>query len=690
MTFTIKRLFVLCILILCFGGLKIVVAEDDDRRTTSTTTSASTKTETRKNSASNPTGNPHVDKNENFFPPHKDENGNPLPPPKDENGNPLPPPKDENGNPLPPPKDENGNPIPPQFDENGNRIPPPEDGHWFKKEKNVMTYLVIFCGVILFILLVLLIYIFKYKRSINGKIKRLEQVKDMQSLEASNPIPLTTVSPNGIIEDKRDLYSHSQNSSMRKNILLNESLSLQSSHSGITELDDAYLYQNEFDFNNGPNYITPSQVLVNKNLGLKYNKQSIEQINSGYDSASYSRNHYNPSKSDLDGLYSKTLEAYENNNEDIVVSPIRPRSMIYETGAGISPIHTSNIYNAQVVSTPNSLKTIVPSRSHNSLNNLSKIRAYNTSLPNLTKLNYDNDVSYSNSFSGNGQMKYNVPGVSAKSPKSPKSPKMITSVGHPSQVRVDQRKNRSYSIDITKSKRASYIESMGKRSPNLYSSSRGSPAITNRRNSAISESRSAKSVLIDQMVLAMDMEAESDDTLSNFQYNDGMELSTNSNSKATITTGIKPKVVNIPKESSMASLKKSSTITNQQQIVRVSSESPPSSSSYSIQKNNYSQITDSNRTISNSQELDEVKIKISDEDTTNESSGIEIPTHHKKYKKIIPERNILNRDFIKNPVINAYESDSYYESNNSFSQSIYDEVRVFEVEEDEDDHMIHS
>ncbi|KAG4083213.1 hypothetical protein H8356DRAFT_1089705 [Neocallimastix lanati (nom. inval.)] len=140
----------------------------------------------------------------------------------------------------------------------------------------------------------------------------------------------------------------------------------------------------------------------------------------------------------------------------------------------------------------------------------------------------------------------------------------------------------------------------------------------------------------------------------------------------------------------MASLKKSSTITNQQQIVRVSSESPPSSSSYSIQKNNYSQITDSNRTISNSQELDEVKIKISDEDTTNESSGIEIPTHHKKYKKIIPERNILNRDFIKNPVINAYESDSYYESNNSFSQSIYDEVRVFEVEEDEDDHMIHS
>jgi len=58
----------------------------------------------------------------------------------------------------------------------------------------------------------------------------------------------------------------------------------------------------------------------------------------------------------------------------------------------------------------------------------------------------------------------------------------------------------------------------------------------------------------------------------------------------------------------------------------------------------------------------------------------------KKIKRESVGRREVNRDFMAHQGNNIFsqESDSCYESNNSFNQSIYDEVKVFEVEEDED------
>jgi len=51
----------------------------------------------------------------------------------------------------------------------------------------------------------------------------------------------------------------------------------------------------------------------------------------------------------------------------------------------------------------------------------------------------------------------------------------------------------------------------------------------------------------------------------------------------------------------------------------------------------------------------------------------------------LKETKEINRDFLSNSQnIFSQESDSSYVSNNSFNQSIYDEVKVFEVEEEED------
>jgi len=566
---------------------------------------------------------------------------------------------------------------------------PSESNGYFQDQKDMLTYLYIFCGVISFLLIALIIYIFRYKRNINRKIKRLEQVKDMQSLEASNHIPLTTVNSSGHIEDKRYIYS--QSSSSRRTPMVTESLSLKSAHSNVSVFDDGYLYPTEFDYNGGQNYLTPSQVFVNKSLGLKYNKPPIEQVNVGYENTFHNPLNVSeyPNKNEHDGLYSRTVDPYDT-DEDIV-SSMGPRSMIYDTGAGISSIHNmANIYNTHVVSTPTSIKTVVPNHNQSSLG---KLRVYNHSLPNLAKIGYETEMAYSTNYN-NGLMKYNtspnqpISPMTPKSPmtpmtpKSPISPKTVVGVGGYPQLRVDTRnRRRSHSIDITKNKRASYIESIGKRSPNNYSTPRTSPKTSNRRNSTVSESRSAKSILIDQMVQAMDMEAESDDTLSNYDSNETYLKSKSS----------KPKIITIPKDTSPTSILKSTTTTTPYQKAKVTNISTSSSSS--LQKNS-SQITESSkadlskaetsktessRTFINIPDIEEIKFNFSDDDA-NETSGVEIPSPHKKIRKeLLLRSELFNHDFTNTT---DFESDSLYESNNSFNKSIYDEVRVFEVEED--------
>jgi len=574
-------------------------------------------------------------------------------------------------------------------------------------------YLMIFSGVICVILLGLLIYIFKYKRTINGKIKRLEQVKDMQSLEASNPIPLTAFNSNGMIEDKRDVYS--QNSSIREASSIKNAMSLNLSQSGT---EDAYFSQSEKEYNSAPNIINPTQIIFNKNLGIGYNKPSIELIHAGYESGYHSgyrssgyRSSGYISKTEQEGLNIKAHECYTS-GEEKAYSPIRPPSMTYDSGTGLSSIQTSPVlYNTQVISSPMSAKAAAVS----SQNSLNKLRAYNSSLPNLSKINYDTDVSYTNNSNG-GQMMYNIQGISpispilpmtpvtpkssaslkspmlSKSPKSLKSPMSLKStylsVGYP-QV-ADH--NRSGSSDVNMNQRVSAVDSFGNINPKLYLAAYGSsPNIyssahatspnhyssanisspNSRKNSIISESRSAKNLYIEQMVQAMDMEDDSDDTLSNYSLSDSIE-----NTKNSKTIYNKSKLNDISEESQTITVKNITDSNQQSKIINVSSSSL-------LQKNN-SQITDSSKTFSNSQELDDAKTKISDEEVNNNSTFIEVPSYIKKYKEEVIDKNTLNRDFVSNlaGARSSIDSDSYYESNHSFDKSIYDEVRVFEVEDE--------
>jgi len=759
MVFTIKRLFVYCVLLFCLSIFVIQAEETTSTSTSSISTTTKTKTKTTTTITNTPNATPsNNDQNQqqnNFQPPGPGGpppgpggpggpgqfpiglDGRPLEPPKDENGRVLPAPTGPDGHQLPmqidskgkiahPKKKENGEIETPQLDEYGEWLYPQLDAQGYKlKEQpkenpfpqikldempqgpgpqgpnqanetnsNLLTYIMIFCGAVFVVLLLLLLYIFKYKRSINGKIKRLEQVKDMQSLEASNTRPLTTVSPAGFIEDKRDVVS--SHSSARKTPLYTESLSLKSTTSDNSIYDDQINYLTEVDYNgqgyltntgyatnsgyatNATNigyvssnvgYVSPNQVLVNKSLG-KYGYEG--QYHGAHSSLGVTKN-------DLDGLYSKTLEPYD--TDDAVVSPVtpitpvRPQSILYDTSGNLSSMVGGSVVGSAYA---NSINTPVMANAIPNANamipgngSLSRTRNYNASVQSLNKIGYDADLSY-------GQMKYNsispiqpmtpIQQISPIQSLSPVSPSQISMVAQYSQVRMDPRiKRRSHSIDITRSKRNSYLENIGKRSPGLYSPSNGSPMIS-RKSSIISESRSAKSVLIDQMVHQMDLEAESDDTLSNYPMDE----------TASKASSIKAKIVNVPPKEPV--LMKRNSISHQKPKI-----TPVSSTSSIVNISQCQSLTDTSKTYINNSSNDELKDKSTEEETKNVLPLTPI-LKKKKIKKEVIGKNDLNRDFITSQQQNIFsqESDSCYESNNSFNQSIYDdEVKVFEVEDDD-------
>jgi len=415
---------------------------------------------------------------------------------------------------------------------------------------------------------------------------------------------------------------------------------MKSTTSDASIYDEAINYITEMDYNGGQGYATntgyvssnlgyvsPGQVLVNKNMG-KYNPLD----NTYLSSPSY------------DGLYSRNPDQYDT-DDAVIISP-GPQSLVYDTG--LNPMVGPSYNN---VTSPNSAMAMLGGS-----NSLARNITFNSSVPSVQSLNpsvqslnkvYDADLAYNSNYSG--QMKYNA--ISPVQPVTPVSPtSQKTMVAQYAQVRMDPRANkrRSHSIDITKSKRNSLIENMGKRSPGLYAPNNGSPIMPS-KGSVVSETRSAKSVLIDQMVQAMDMEAESDDTLSNYAVND----------TASKVSSVRAKVVNIPAKESMQ-LKKNTATYPKAKITPVSSSS-------SLVNNS---ITD--KTLAN----DEMKNK----DIQKK----------KKVKRESIGKNEINRDFLSNSQnIFSQESDSSYVSNNSFNQSIYDEVKVFEVEE-EDDLIINS
>jgi len=384
------------------------------------------------------------------------------------------------GYPPPPPPmymDENGNPVygrppprPIEFDNNGNPIyrppPPPYMGNSTytgvnpnDDNKNTFTYILIFTGVILVIFIIFLIVGLKYRSKINGKIKRLEQVKDMQSLEATNIRPLTTISPTGYIEDKRDAYS--THSSLRRNNIYADSISLKSSTSDGSLYEDAYNYLSDLDYhsnvgyvNNG-GYISSGQYMYNNNnMGMKYMQSSIEipqppqppqppNYEGPYHSTPAS---FGINKNDLDGLYQRTMEPYDT---DEGVIPMKPQSVVYDTSAAISPIQ-----NTSGVLSPSSM--VMPGA------------------------RYDTDLAYNNNYSG-GQMMYNG---------------AMSAVGATTSNYNQRGNRRSFSTDISRG---------GRRNGSEISQGLYAPANANSRAaSVISETRSAKSLLIDQMVHAME------------------------------------------------------------------------------------------------------------------------------------------------------------------------------------------
>jgi len=625
MTFSVKRLFIYVLVLYISSYALLIDAQTTTSKNPETTTEVKTTSTPQASSqqgeimssqpiAGQKQGEPvtqykfPTDKYGNILPPPTGPDGLPLPVQVDKNGNIIHPKFEDNGDLVVPQLDIDGDKVTPQLDKKGNIIegeaieipnpyqgqggngfnpnfppppPPPPyyptnyanqteqaSGNETKTETNtdnkMFTYLIILSAIVFIIVILLLVYVFKYKKSINGKIKRLEQVKDMQSLEASNTRPLTTVSPSGFLEDKRDVYS--SNSSAKKTPLYTES-SMKSTTSDASIYDEAINYITEMDYNGGRGYstnagyvssnvgyVSPGQVLVNKNMG-NYNPYDNTYLSS-------------PSslgviKNDYDALYSRNLDQYDT-DDAVIVSP-GTQNLVYEANGGLTPI----------IGTPYSNAMASNSMASNSMamlggnNSLARNRNYNSSVPSvqsLGKVAYDTDLAYNSNYSG--QMKYStISPVQTMTPISPISPispaSQKTMVAGYQQARMDPRatKRRSHSIDITKSKRNSYVENMGKRSPGLYAPHNGSPIMPS-KGSVVSETRSAKSVLIDQMVQAMDMEAESDDTLSNYVIND----------TASKASSVRAKIVNIPPKETMQ-IKKNTTTYPKAKITPVSSSS---------------------------------------------------------------------------------------------------------------------
>jgi len=494
-----------------------------------------------------------------------------------------------------------------------------------------ITYILVFTAALLVIFMIFLVIGLKYKSSINGKLKRLEQVKDMQSLEASNIRPLTTISPTGYVEDKRG-EGFSNHSSGRKHQYA-ESISLQSSTSDGSRIENAYNYISDLDYGNDAGYntgnagymteqgyMTQDQYMYDKNMGMKYMPQlEMPPQPPNYDGPYHSTPaSFGINKSDLKNLYSTPVDPYDTDEGGIM--PMKPQNALYEINGMISPIQGSS-----PVMSPNSM---MPSTTY--------------AARNINTVGYDPDLVYNNNNYSDEQLMYD--GVEM-------NPMMVPQnavVSNYNQMRGEPRMKRKSQSELNKVKRGSIPD----RSPGLYAprNMSGSPMIRKGGGSVVSETRSAKSLLIDQMVHAMDIEAESDDTLSNYPINDDRSSVAGSAVNGR-TRGNNGSVVGMS--------------TNGGQYTKMT----PTSSSSSLNK------VDANRNYTNQAGNVNGKMKASEED----------PLRKKKVKRQSIGKRERNRDFIaRQPNIFSQESDSCYESNNSFNQSIYDEVKVFEVEEDED------
>jgi len=501
--------------------------------------------------------------------------------------------------------DENGNPY-----KNVTIFAPPSSKPNNDDRDITITYILVFTAVLLVIFIIFLVVGMKYKSKINGKLQRLEQVKDMQSLEASNMRPLTKISPTGRVEDKREGFSN--HSSSNRNNQYPESISLQSSTTDGSQIENAYNYigdldyDNNVDYNGNIGYINQEQYMHNKNMGMNYMQPTLDmQSPPNYDGPYHSTPaSFGINKSDLKNLYSTPNDPYDT-DEGVIM---KPQNALYDANGMISPIQNSS----------------------------SAMSPYTTR--NINNMGYDTDLAYNNYNYNDEQLMYD--GERMNQMTSVTAIPQKAAISNYNQMRGDPRMKRRSHTEL---------KQIPDRSPGLYAprNMNGSPMLRKGAGSVISETRSAKSLLIDQMVHAMDIEAESDDTLSNYPINDD---------KSSVVGSV------------------------------VNGKTRGSSGSVVGRSSNVGQYTKMTTT-SSSASLNKMDTKAYSNQAANENGRNKMTNEDQLRKKKVKRESVgrreRNRDFHK-PNLFSQESDSCYESNNSFNQSIYDEVKVFEVEEDED------